>query len=64
MRCGKSYTMKCNLRRHQRVECGKAKTNVCFICKKSYYYRQELNIHMSVKHRLLHNILMSRRSVD
>nr|CAI5843245.1 unnamed protein product [Callosobruchus analis] len=47
VRCGKSYTMKCNLRRHQRVECGKAKTNICFICKKSYYYRQELNIHMS-----------------
>lgn len=48
--CDKSYTMKNNLRRHQRVECGKEKTILCYICNKKFYYRQELMLHIRIKH--------------
>ncbi|KAH1008453.1 hypothetical protein HUJ05_009007 [Dendroctonus ponderosae] len=51
--CSKSYTMKNNLRRHQRVECGKEKTMVCHICEHRYYYKQELDTHLRMKHNML-----------
>ncbi|XP_050503448.1 zinc finger protein 382-like [Diabrotica virgifera virgifera] len=50
MQCGKSYSLKKNLRRHQTVECGKEKTFICPYCDKRYYYKQELTIHMKMKH--------------
>lgn len=51
--CGKSYKLKNNLRRHQRVECGKEKTHVCHLCENKYYYKQELDMHLRMKHNIL-----------
>ncbi|CAG9864623.1 unnamed protein product [Phyllotreta striolata] len=48
--CGKSYSLKKNLKRHQKVECGKQKTLFCGFCNKSYYYKQELQIHLRMRH--------------
>ncbi|CAG9864633.1 unnamed protein product [Phyllotreta striolata] len=52
LHCGKSYTMKNNLRRHQRVECGKEKSLVCYVCDRRYYYKQELDTHVKLKHNI------------
>ncbi|KAG5867256.1 hypothetical protein JTB14_007239 [Gonioctena quinquepunctata] len=55
--CGKSYTLDNNLKRHQRVECGKEKTLVCYICKKKLYYKQKLENHLN----LIHNVLPRKK---
>nr|CAH7762016.1 unnamed protein product [Callosobruchus chinensis] len=48
--CGKSYTMKGNLRRHQKVECGKEKSLKCIVCPSRFYYKQEIIKHMRMRH--------------
>lgn len=48
--CGKSYTMRNNLRRHQRVECGKEKSIECYFCNRKFYYKQELTLHIRMRH--------------
>ncbi|XP_043284386.1 longitudinals lacking protein, isoforms N/O/W/X/Y isoform X13 [Venturia canescens] len=44
--CGKGYKWLDNLRRHQRLECGKAPGYRCDRCDKSFYRRYRLTKHM------------------
>ncbi|XP_019697142.1 zinc finger protein 202 [Harpegnathos saltator] len=48
--CGKGYKWMDNLRRHQRLECGKLPKFHCKICMKMFYRRYELTNHMNIKH--------------
>ncbi|KYN32075.1 Longitudinals lacking protein, isoforms N/O/W/X/Y [Trachymyrmex septentrionalis] len=48
--CGKVYKWMDNLRRHQRLECGKLPKWHCEICLKMFYRRYELTKHMKLKH--------------
>ncbi|KAG7205765.1 hypothetical protein KM043_007714 [Ampulex compressa] len=48
--CGKGYKWMDNLRRHQRLECGKPPKYSCKTCKKMFYRRYELTNHMNTKH--------------
>ncbi|KAH0952196.1 hypothetical protein HN011_000368 [Eciton burchellii] len=48
--CGKGYKWMDNLRRHQRLECGKLPKWHCKICMKMFYRRYELTNHMNSKH--------------
>lgn len=48
-RCSRSYTLPQNLRRHQRVECGKEKQFQCDQCLVKFYYKQELVLHYFAK---------------
>ncbi|XP_017783476.1 PREDICTED: zinc finger protein 425-like [Nicrophorus vespilloides] len=44
--CDKSYTLYHNLKRHRKIECGKAKTFHCPYCPRSYYYKSDHRIHV------------------
>jgi len=48
--CGKGYKWMDNLRRHQRLECGKLPKWHCEICMKMFYRRYELTKHLNLKH--------------
>ncbi|KYN03460.1 Longitudinals lacking protein, isoforms N/O/W/X/Y [Cyphomyrmex costatus] len=48
--CGKVYKWMDNLRRHQRLECGKLPKYHCEICLKMFYRRYELTKHIKLKH--------------
>ncbi|XP_032662878.1 histone-lysine N-methyltransferase PRDM9-like [Odontomachus brunneus] len=50
--CGKGYKWMDNLRRHQRLECGKQPKYNCKFCMKNFYRRYELTNHMNMKHNL------------
>ncbi|XP_012270337.2 zinc finger protein 726 [Orussus abietinus] len=49
--CGKGYKWMDNLRRHQRLECGKLPKYRCKGCLKMFYRRYELTKHINSKHR-------------
>ncbi|XP_060535640.1 GDNF-inducible zinc finger protein 1-like [Cylas formicarius] len=49
-RCGKSYTLVKNLKRHLSVECQKEKRFKCRFCSNSYYYRTDLRNHLHRVH--------------
>ncbi|XP_015436090.1 PREDICTED: zinc finger protein 283-like [Dufourea novaeangliae] len=48
--CGKGYKWMANLRRHQRLECGKLPKHRCRLCRKEFYRRYELTNHYNTKH--------------
>lgn len=48
--CGKGYKWMANLRRHQRLECGKLPKHRCKICRREFYRRYELTNHYNTKH--------------
>ncbi|XP_076621375.1 uncharacterized protein LOC143341884 [Colletes latitarsis] len=48
--CGKGYKWMANLRRHQRLECGKLPKYHCRMCRKDFYRRYELTNHFNTKH--------------
>ncbi|XP_076221606.1 longitudinals lacking protein, isoforms F/I/K/T-like [Nomia melanderi] len=48
--CGKGYKWMANLRRHQRLECGKLPKHRCRICRREFYRRYELTNHYNTKH--------------
>lgn len=48
--CGKGYSWMANLRRHQRLECGKLPKHHCRICRREFYRRYELTNHYNTKH--------------
>ncbi|XP_076682774.1 longitudinals lacking protein-like [Andrena cerasifolii] len=48
--CGKGYKWMANLRRHQRLECGKLPKHHCRLCRKTFYRRYELTNHFIAKH--------------
>lgn len=48
--CGKGYSWMANLRRHQRLECGKLPKHRCRLCRKEFYRRYELKNHYNTKH--------------
>ncbi|XP_076172863.1 uncharacterized protein LOC143149411 [Ptiloglossa arizonensis] len=48
--CGKGYKWMANLRRHQRLECGKLPKYHCRMCRKEFYRRYELTNHFNTKH--------------
>lgn len=48
--CGKGYSWMANLRRHQRLECGKLPEHHCRICPREFYRRYELTNHYNTKH--------------
>lgn len=48
--CGKGYSWMANLRRHQRLECGKLPKHRCILCRKEFYRRYELKNHYNTKH--------------
>nr|XP_012150789.1 PREDICTED: zinc finger protein 350-like isoform X2 [Megachile rotundata] len=48
--CGKAYTRMANLRRHQRLECGKEPKHHCRICWRKFYRRYELTNHFNTRH--------------
>lgn len=48
--CGKGYKWMANLRRHQRLECGKQPKYHCRLCKRQFYRRYELTNHYGSKH--------------
>ncbi|XP_076644923.1 longitudinals lacking protein, isoforms F/I/K/T-like [Halictus rubicundus] len=48
--CGKGYKWMANLRRHQRLECGKLPKHCCRICRRKFYRRYELTNHCNTKH--------------
>ncbi|XP_019892362.1 protein glass-like [Musca domestica] len=50
--CPKSYTMRCNLNRHLRVECNREPKFSCRICQTKYYYRCSLVQHAKSAHDL------------
>jgi DNA-directed RNA polymerase subunit RPC12/RpoP len=49
-RCVKSYSAPENLRRHQRVECGKEKKIRCGLCSQRFFYKQQLKKHIEKRH--------------
>uniref|UniRef100_A0ABD2WTG7 C2H2-type domain-containing protein n=1 Tax=Trichogramma kaykai TaxID=54128 RepID=A0ABD2WTG7_9HYME len=50
-RCGRSYTFKSNMMRHQRLECGVEPRFQCPECPKRFKHRHHLDDHR-LKHRL------------
>lgn len=50
--CDKSYTMKSNLSRHVRIECGKEKKIHCPLCLGRFFYKSELKGHLMNKHKV------------
>lgn len=50
--CFKSYTMRCNLNRHRRVECNREPKFSCPVCHTKYYYRCSLVQHAKALHDL------------
>lgn len=56
--CGKSYTRKGNLVRHQKYECGgKIKNYVCMYCKTAFLYKHVLDRHVKRIHQIIDNII-------
>ncbi|CAH1367277.1 hypothetical protein MTP99_008526 [Tenebrio molitor] len=53
-KCGKSYTLRRNLQRHEKVECQKEKKFVCGICSHRTYYKSDLRVHIFNKHGVQH----------
>lgn len=51
-RCRKSYTMRCNLNRHRRVECNRQPKHACPVCLTKFYYRCSLAQHAKTTHDL------------
>ncbi|GJQ68608.1 hypothetical protein Trydic_g17158 [Trypoxylus dichotomus] len=49
--CDRSYTMRCNLRRHIRIECGKERQIACDYCNARFYYTSELKKHLRTHER-------------
>ncbi|KAI9580662.1 hypothetical protein GQX74_013570 [Glossina fuscipes] len=47
-RCNKSYTWRCNLYRHIRIECEQEPKFICSQCNAKFYYRAVLEKHMNV----------------
>lgn len=56
-KCEKSYTLKANLIRHQKVECGKQPQEKCSACNFVTYYRSDLLRHFNKRH-VFNNIHM------
>uniref|UniRef100_A0A1B0AHQ1 C2H2-type domain-containing protein n=1 Tax=Glossina pallidipes TaxID=7398 RepID=A0A1B0AHQ1_GLOPL len=48
-RCNKSYTWRCNLYRHLRIECEQQPKFICSQCNAKFYYRAVLGKHMNRK---------------
>ncbi|XP_051166439.1 zinc finger protein 726-like [Leptopilina boulardi] len=48
--CGKGYKWMDNLRRHQRLHCGKKKNLFCPHCPKAFYRKYEWKNHLASKH--------------
>ena len=48
--CGKHYTFKRNLTRHQQKECGKEATHFCDMCGKSFKHSFSLKSHVKKLH--------------
>ncbi|KAG8259218.1 hypothetical protein J6590_014688 [Homalodisca vitripennis] len=48
--CGKIYGYKSNLRRHQKVECGKPAAFACPFCQQRCKHKQNLEVHLRRKH--------------
>lgn len=48
----KSYTLMCNLSRHQRVECQKEPKFQCPVCPNKFYYRNTMVQHAKVVHKV------------
>ena len=48
--CGKGYKWMDNLRRHQRLECGKKPSYNCSVCPKAFYRHYEWKNHIILKH--------------
>lgn len=48
--CNKVYTLKANLKRHRKVECGKQPSVRCSVCPYVTYYKSDLMKHFNKKH--------------
>ncbi|XP_076172861.1 uncharacterized protein LOC143149409 [Ptiloglossa arizonensis] len=47
-KCGRTYTHKCNLTRHLRLECGVGPRFQCAWCKKRFKHRHHLRDHQRI----------------
>ncbi|XP_075226176.1 uncharacterized protein LOC142327140 isoform X2 [Lycorma delicatula] len=52
-RCGKRYSLKGNLTRHLRFECGKEPQFQCYVCLRTFTRNDTLTAHLKMLHRLL-----------
>ncbi|XP_014607730.1 PREDICTED: longitudinals lacking protein, isoforms A/B/D/L-like isoform X20 [Polistes canadensis] len=50
-RCGRSYTLLCNLRRHMKWECGGKRQFPCFYCNNNFTQKSSLRRHLSTIHK-------------
>ncbi|XP_039284513.1 longitudinals lacking protein, isoforms F/I/K/T isoform X14 [Nilaparvata lugens] len=48
--CGKVYTLRHNLNRHKKYECGKQPQLVCSFCQKKFTYKSTLQLHVASQH--------------
>ncbi|RZF39482.1 hypothetical protein LSTR_LSTR001003 [Laodelphax striatellus] len=46
--CGKVYTLRHNLNRHKKYECGKQPQLVCSFCQKKFTYKSTLQLHVAI----------------
>lgn len=51
-KCGRGYTMLCNLRRHMKWECGGKRFFPCYYCSKSFTQKTSLQRHLTGVHNI------------
>ncbi|XP_011882469.1 PREDICTED: gastrula zinc finger protein XlCGF57.1-like [Vollenhovia emeryi] len=51
-KCGRGYTMLCNLRRHMKWECGGKRYFPCYYCSKSFTQKTSLQRHLTGVHNI------------
>lgn len=52
-RCGKRYSLKGNLTRHLRFECGKQPQFQCHVCLRTFTRNDTLTAHLKMLHRIV-----------
>lgn len=61
VRCGKIYSSKTNLRRHERFECDGFRRFFCHICGSKYTQNGSLRVHLAKSHNV---VVPTRRKIS